>query len=121
MNITPLIDVIFILLIFFMISTQFKTNSIPLNLPRSKGVIPEVSNSIVLSLYADGSISLAGTQITRANLTEELKMQKQLKPDLSLTVACDRSLLFEDVIQIFDEVKAAGIEKVGIRHDQVDN
>ncbi len=121
MNITPLIDIIFILLIFFMIATQFKKNSIPLNLPQSNGSSTEVSNSIILSLYEDGSINLDGTNIARDNLSHRLKELKQLKPNLSLTMACDRSLLFEDVIQVFEEVKAAGIEKVGIRHDQMDN
>ncbi len=121
MNITPLIDIIFILLLFFMIATHFKTNSIPLNLPQSNGSKTEVNNSSILSLYEDGSIYLDGTIITRDNLSAKLKVLKQLKPNLSLTMACDRTLLFEDVIQIFEEVKAAGIEKVGIRHDQMDN
>lgn len=121
MNLTPLIDVIFILLIFFMIATQFKQNSLPLDLPRSSGEKREDSNAVVLAISGDGEISLRGEIVTREQLKNALYDLKQNKPDLALVLACDRNLFFETVVQILEEVKSAGIEKIGIRHDQMDS
>ncbi len=121
MNVTPLIDVIFILLIFFMISTQFRQNSLPLDLPRSSGEEKEENKAVTLTVSREEVISLDGQIIVREELESSLYKLKKKNPEVALVLACDRDIVFETVVQILDEVKKSGIEKIGIRHDQMDS
>ncbi|UTC66177.1 MULTISPECIES: biopolymer transporter ExbD [unclassified Treponema] len=118
-NITSLIDVIFILLIFFMVSTQFKRSSLPLDLPQSEDTTQEQNTTKVLAVTAD-AIELDGNAITLEALQAELTVLYQENSELALSLECERTVDFERIVQILTKIQAVGISRIGIVHDPLD-
>ncbi|MBP3710496.1 MAG: biopolymer transporter ExbD [Treponema sp.] len=118
-NITSLIDVIFILLIFFMVSTQFKRSSLPLDLPQSEDTTQEHNATKVLAVSAD-AIELNGAVVALDSLQDELAMLYAREPELALSLECERTVAFERVVQILTKIQAAGISRIGIVHEPLE-
>ena len=118
-NITSLIDVIFILLIFFMVSTQFKRSSLPLDLPRSENTTQERNTTKVLTVTAD-RMELDGEAVTLESLEDTLASLVTHEPELALSLECERTVEFERIVQILTKVQAAGISRIGIVHEPLD-
>ena len=118
-NITSLIDVIFILLIFFMVSTQFKRSSLPLDLPRSENATQERNTTKVLAVTAD-RMELDGEAVTLEALEDRLASLFAHEPELALSLECERTVEFERIVQILTKVQAAGISRIGIVHEPLD-
>ena len=118
-NITSLIDVIFILLIFFMVSTQFKRSSLPLDLPRSENATQERNTTKVLAVTAD-RMELDGEAVTLEALEDRLASLFAHEPELVLSLECERTVEFERIVQILTKVQAAGISRIGIVHEPLD-
>lgn len=118
-NITSLIDVIFILLIFFMVSTQFKRSSLPLDLPQSEDTTQEQNTTKVLAVTAN-AIELDGSAITLETLQATLAALYERNPELALSLECERTVDFERIVQILTKIQAAGISRIGIVHDPLD-
>lgn len=118
-NITSLIDVIFILLIFFMVSTQFKRSSLPLDLPRSEDATQERNTTKVLAVTAD-RMELDGDAVTLETLEDTLSSMYAREPELALSLECERTVEFERIVQILTKVQAAGISRIGIVHEPLD-
>ena len=118
-NITSLIDVIFILLIFFMVSTQFKRSSLPLDLPQSEDTTQEQNTTKVLAVTAN-AIELDGNAVTLETLQATLTALYEQNPELALSLECERTVDFERIVQILTKIQAAGISRIGIVHDPLD-
>ena len=118
-TITSLIDVIFILLIFFMVSTQFKRSSLPLDLPQSEDTTQEQNTTKVLAVTAN-AIELDGSAITLETLQATLATLYEQNPELALSLECERTVDFERIVQILTKIQAAGISRIGIVHDPLD-
>lgn len=120
-NITSMIDVIFILLVFFMVSTQFKKTSLPLELPTTEeSISSEEDNSTKILSVNNESIELAQEPITLAELEEKLNELYKSNPQIAISLECDKNVPFERVVQILSKIQNAGISKIGIIHDTVD-
>jgi tonB system transport protein exbD len=118
-NITSLIDVIFILLIFFMVSTQFKRSSLPLDLPQSEDTTQEQNTAKVLAVTAE-TIELDGSAVTLEALQSTLAALYVRDPEIALSLECERTVDFERIVQILTKIQAAGINRIGIVHDPLD-
>ena len=118
-NITSLIDVIFILLIFFMVSAQFKRSSLPLDLPRSEDTTQEHNTTKVLAVTAD-AMELDGDKITLEALENVLAALYAREPELVLSLECERTVEFERIVRILTKIQAAGISRIGIVHEPLD-
>jgi len=118
-NITSLIDVIFILLIFFMVSTQFKKSALPLDLPRSEDTTQERNTTKVLAVTTD-RMELDGDEVTLEVLEGTLLSMYAREPGLALSLECERTVEFERIVQILTKVQAAGISRIGIVHEPLD-
>ena len=118
-NITSLIDVIFILLIFFMVSTQFKRSSLPLDLPQSEDTTQEQNTTKVLAVTAN-AIELDGNAVTLETLQATLAALYEQNPELVLSLECERTVDFERIVQILTKIQAVGISRIGIVHDPLD-
>lgn len=120
-NITSLIDVIFILLIFFMVSTQFKKSSLPLDLPRTEESEENESNddTKVLAVNSD-RMELDGTLVSMNELELHLKELYEKNENISLSLECERSVDFETVVQVLTKIQNAGISRIGIVHEMLE-
>ena len=118
MNLTPLIDVVFILLIFFIISTQFKTHSLPLDLPEAGGKsTTPVNDPLQISIDREGLLYLEGTVLELSELSERISDAYSKDPGLVLVLDSHRETVFETVLMVLSEVKDAGITNIHFRHE----
>ncbi len=118
-NITSLIDVIFILLIFFMVSTQFKKNALPLDLPRADSAQHEKGAPLTLAVSED-SMELDGVAVSMEELEQLLADRAHGNPETALSFECSRTVDFERAVQALSKIKNAGISRIGIVHDPLD-
>ena len=120
-NITSMIDVIFILLIFFMVSTQFKKTSLPLELPKTEESTEstEDNSTKVLAVSSD-SLELDGKIITMEELEPTLKHLYAENAEIALSLECERTVEFEHIVQILTKIQNAGISRIGIVHEMLE-
>ncbi|HON57465.1 MAG TPA: biopolymer transporter ExbD [bacterium] len=121
-NITPLIDVIFILLLFFIVTTQFKKDA-ELNIvnPSSKtAVAQKIEKILVISLTADEKIFFDGKQIELLQLPEILKYTDAGAVQKAVVLNIDKKVSTGFLIAIIDECKLSGFENVKIRVNKIE-
>ncbi|MDC7218674.1 MAG: biopolymer transporter ExbD [Spirochaetales bacterium] len=116
MNLMPLIDVIFILLVFFMITARFQNSAIPLNLPRANSGVQEEKPAI-LTVNENKTMDLDGIPVNEEGLEAALMNLVAGRDEVQLSLACDRDLPFGFVVFLLDTAKIAGIENIGIRYE----
>lgn len=117
-NLTPLIDVVFLLLIFFMVSTSFtRATQLAVNLPEAEGVASsQSSESLELLIRADGFMTLNGKQISNDHLSlrEAMEVEVAKSGQTSLTVAADGEAAHRYVVSALDAAEVLGFEQVTI-------
>jgi TolR protein len=111
-NVTPLVDVMLVLLIIFMVTAPLLQQGIDVNLPQAKGrdLPPEERVNIVIK--KDGSIYLNETALSRKALGVKLRAISKVNPNVYLKA--DKNVPYGLVAQVMGEVKEAGIEKLGM-------
>jgi len=114
-NLTPLIDIVFLLLIFFMVSTTFiYSDSIKVNLPSAKGEQVQEKKDIRVSLNKKGMIFVNGKVIDDDKLLATLKNKKKEMPDVTVIIEADRGVTHGKVVFVMDASRKAGYEKFAI-------
>ena len=115
-NITPLLDLAFVLLIIFMITTPLLENSMNLVIPSSGATNPPINSSQVQTLSIDRSetIRFNNQVVDLETLTTQLIQLKQANPDVAIVIRPDRELPVQKLIALMDTLRRAQITKVGI-------
>ena len=113
-----MIDVVFLLIIFFMVGTKFTEleRSIDLQVPEvGSGVaLTEAPVARVVNVYQDGTLALDRETLTLAQLTGRLATLRSENPTLSVQVRGDRAALVQHVAEVFQACKLAGVEELGL-------
>jgi biopolymer transport protein ExbD len=115
-NVTPLLDLAFVLLIIFMITTPLLESSMNLAIPSSSAKSPAINRSQVQTVSIDrtDTIRFNDQVVDLETLTTQLSGLKQRNPDIAIVIRPDRELPVQKLIGLMDAVQRAGITKVGI-------
>ncbi|MFV1951457.1 MAG: ExbD/TolR family protein [Nitrospinota bacterium] len=117
-DLTPMIDVVFLLLIFFMVSTAFVdfTRRMDIELPESKSSTPvEKIRNYIIEMGIDKKIYLNGEEVTIGGLEERLKESKtDVQVQKSAVIKADKGLPYGDVIKVMGIVKDAKITDISV-------
>lgn len=118
MNLAPMIDVVFLLLIFFMVATTFveKEKEMALDLPQAESGDEEESTpeEIVINIMRDGRIIVAGKEVDRAALIESLTRVARRDPETPVTIRGDKEVFHEHVVAVMDACRIAGLSNLGV-------
>jgi biopolymer transport protein ExbD len=114
-NVTPLVDVVLVLLVILLLVAPMLDEEVPVELPIAANAdVRESTATPTLAIAADGSLSFAGAPLPSDGLAARLASLYASRADKTVVLAADRSLGYARVVEVMDACRAAGIERIGI-------
>ena len=109
MPITPLIDIVFMLLIYFLLTTNFMVDEgIKIKLPQARAAAPQTEETITVYVDSQGQAFLGEDEISLDQLFDRLKEKIGARQDELVVVRADRSVMLNKAVKVMDIAKAAG-------------
>lgn len=117
--IIPMIDIMFFLLVFFMLATMYmvELRTIPVKLPPASNSTLELKTSFAISLKQDGTLWIEDKQTNINSLVLQLKTEKSRNPNISIIVRADKNAEYGQVVTLLDKIKSVGINKFALATD----
>ena len=116
MSLTPMIDVMTVLLAVFMVTTPMLTTGIDLNLPRAgNSALSGNDHAIQISVDAAGNYYVGKTQVSRDDAVRRVVAMRGENPDLTIMISGDEHADYGAVMSIMGKLKDAGFQRVGLR------
>ena len=117
-NVTPMVDVMLVLLVIFMVTAPLLTVGVPVQLPKTKAAaMTNPDEPIVVSVEKDGGVFLQETKIELDQLGPRLAAITASKPDTTIYVRADQETSYGMFAQVLAELQASGFSKVGLVTD----
>jgi biopolymer transport protein TolR len=111
-NVTPLVDVMLVLLIIFMVTAPLLQQGIDVNLPKAKGKDMPPEERIALVIKRDMRVYMNDTPVSMADMRRKLQAISNMNPNVFLKA--DKDVPYGFVVEVMGEIKEAGIEKLGM-------
>jgi len=117
-NVTPLVDVMLVLLIIFMVTAPLLSVSIPVDLPKTEGKnIQSDKQPLVVTITANGDLYLQETKVTFDGLISKLQAINGTDPDARIFVRGDRGLTYGRIMEVMGGLTSAGFKHVALVAD----
>ena len=121
-NVTPMVDVMLVLLIIFMVVTPMLQKGVSVDMAKVDNPTPmedaDKEDALLVSITRDGKVYFGTEQITIDSLTTKVKDRLANKQDKRVYVKADMRTRFGGVVQVVDSVRAAGVDDLGLLTDQ---
>ncbi len=115
LDITPMIDVVFLLLLFYMLTSSFSTDSaVSLDLPSGGTRMDVQPERMLISMDRHGNLFVDGLPCLQRELRKQLKTRLEKNSDLYVRLEMDRKLPVEQLVRVVDRLKEAGVRNLDI-------
>ena len=116
LNIIPMIDLMFFLLVFFMLSTMYmvEQKTLPVNLPQATSAAIDNKTNFTVTLKDDGSIYLEDQQTDIQTLLMQATKEQKNNPSFAIIIRADKDINYDKVVSFIDTLKKAGITRFGL-------
>jgi biopolymer transport protein TolR len=113
-NVTPMVDVMLVLLIIFMVAAPMMTVGVPLELPKTaaKAVPTEQEEPLTISLQLDGTVSMMNTPVPEAELVDRLRAVAQERDSDKVFLRADGGIEYARVVQVMGALNAGGFGNI---------
>jgi biopolymer transport protein ExbD/biopolymer transport protein TolR len=122
-NVTPMVDVMLVLLIIFMVITPMLSKGVSVDLVKTKHPIAmqnaDKEDAVLVAVTRDGRVFLNTTQMTIDTLTPKVKDMLTNRLDKTVYIKSDSRAKFERVVEVIDNVRTAGVDNLGLLTEQV--
>ncbi|TVP74304.1 MAG: ExbD/TolR family protein [Rhodobacteraceae bacterium] len=120
LNVTPLVDVMLVLLIIFMVAAPMLTVGVPVELPRtSAGALPvEQEEPLAITLLADGRVMIMASEVDPQTLIPQLRAIAEERRDNKVFLRAEGSIPYERVVQIMGALNTGGFNNIGLVTEQ---
>ncbi len=114
-NVTPMVDVMLVLLVIFMVAAPLMTTGIPLDLPKGGNqVLTDANKALRISVDVEGNVYLGTDAVDMPTLVGRVIAMRQANAELGVVISGDTSAAYGAVMGVMQALKDAGIEKVGL-------
>lgn len=114
-NVTPMVDVMLVLLIIFMVAAPLLQVGVPIELPQAKGKQLESNKEpLVISVKADGNVYIGETAVTLDEIAPKLKAIAKSGYDEQIFVRGDKGVTYGTVMKVMGRISAGGFRKVSL-------
>jgi biopolymer transport protein TolR len=114
-NVTPLVDVMLVLLVIFMVTAPIIQQGVQVNLPQaSAGAIAGSEELLVVTIAKNGKVYLNENEMTLAELGKKLEAIKKLQADRQVYLRADQDVRYGVVMRTIAQIKQAGVERLGM-------
>ena len=122
LNIIPMIDIMFFLLVFFMLSTMYMIDlkTIPIKLPKAATAATDTTTTFAVSMKSDGSIYLGDAKTDIQALIMQASLEQKNNPNFAVVIRAERDIDYGKVITLIDKLKGAVIHRFGLATDGAD-
>ena len=114
-KITPLIDMVFILLIFFIVTTSFVSETgLTVERPQARSSESLERESVLIGIGPSGEIYMSGQRVSIFSLRPLIEHQLKNNPKLSTVLVADKSVSAELIVRVMDELRLGGVERIAL-------
>jgi biopolymer transport protein TolR len=114
-NVTPLVDVMLVLLVIFMVTAPIIQQGVQVNLPQAKaGAVAGDEEPLIVSITQNGRVYLNDNPMTLSELGKKLRAVRRLQKDKEVYLRADQDVRYGVVMKAIEEIKEAGIVKLGM-------
>jgi biopolymer transport protein ExbD/biopolymer transport protein TolR len=121
-NVTPMVDVMLVLLIIFMVITPMLSKGVSVTLPKTDNPIPmkaaDKSDAIVVAIMHDGHVYLNVDTVKAEDLAPKVKDLLSGRTDKTVFVKCDQRAKYQAVLDVVQNLQAAGVDQLGLLTEQ---
>ena len=122
-NVTPMVDVMLVLLIIFMVITPMLTKGVSVDMVRTKNPIAmqaaDKTDAVIVAVSRDGKSYLGNTQVPADQLTQKVKDLLSNRVDKMVFLRADARAKYDKVVEVVDNLRSAGVDQLGLLTEQI--
>jgi biopolymer transport protein ExbD len=114
-NITPMVDVLLVLLVIFMVTANFlKMESVNINLPKVNAADPNIAKSVQVALTVNGKLLMEDSEITEERMMLKLSQEAKYRPNMRVTLSADDRLAYGRIAHAMGMIRQSGVTRIAL-------